>query len=124
MMKEQQKIPGSPPSRSAVPDASHFEIVSLLFKQLGDARRLRIFWILCHCEKCVTELAALMEMSPPAVSHHLRLLRGDRLIVSRREGKEVYYKAADSAQAQALHRATEAMIEISCPDTLCGGGER
>jgi DNA-binding transcriptional ArsR family regulator len=54
-------------------------------------------------------------MTPPAVAHHLRLLRSSHLLVSRREGKEVYYRAADTAQAQALHHMIEEMVEISCP---------
>ena len=68
-----------------------------------------------HCEACGTELAGIVEMTPPAVAHHLRLLRSSHLLVSRREGKEVYYRAADTAQAQALHHMIEEMVEISCP---------
>ena len=42
-------------------------------------------------------------MTSPAVSHHLRLLKGSGLIVSRREGKEMYYRTADTELAQVLH---------------------
>ena len=42
----------------------------------------------------------MMEMSSPAVSHHLRPLRNRGLIVSRRVGKEVYYRAADTEQSR------------------------
>ncbi|MDD6598560.1 MAG: ArsR family transcriptional regulator [Anaerovibrio sp.] len=31
-----------------------------------------MFWILCHCEECVLNIAALLNMSSPAVPHHLR----------------------------------------------------
>ena len=89
--------------------------VADMFKQISDSTRLRIFWLLCHCEECVSNIAAAMEMSDPAVSHHLKLLRGSGLIVSRREGKEVYYKLADTAQAQLLHHVCEEMFQISCP---------
>ena len=65
-------------------------------KQLGDPSRLRIFWLLCHCEECVLNIAAIVNMSSPAVSHHLRLLKSSGLIVSRREGKEMYYRTADT----------------------------
>ena len=57
-----------------------------------------------------------MEMSSPAVSHHLRVLRSCGLIVSRREGKEVYYRAADNPQAQLLHKTTEQVMAIACPE--------
>lgn len=89
--------------------------VAEIFKQISDGTRLRILWLLCHCEQCVSNIAAAMEMSDPAVSHHLKLLRGSGLIVSRREGKEVYYKLADTAQAQLLHHVCEEMFQISCP---------
>ena len=89
--------------------------VAEIFKQSSDGTRLRILWLLCHCEECVSNIAAAMEMSDPAVSHHLKLLRGSGLIVSRREGKEVYYKLADTAQAQLLHHVCEEMFQISCP---------
>lgn len=94
----------------------HFEIVAGLFKQLSDTTRIRIFWLLCHTEQCVINISALMEMSSPAVSHHLRVLRSCGLIVSRREGKEVYYRAADSVQAQLLHKMVEQVMDIACPD--------
>ena len=73
----------------------YFQTVALVFRQLSDANRVRLFWLLCHCEECVVNLAAMMGMSPPALSHHLRQLRESGLIVSRRDGKEVYYKAAE-----------------------------
>ncbi len=98
-----------------MPKTEEFQIVSDLFKQLCDGSRIRIFWLLCHCEECVMNLAALVGMSSPAVSHHLRQLKAGGLIVSRREGKEVYYRASDSEQAQLLHRMIEKMVEISCP---------
>ena len=92
--------------------------VSEAMKQLGDPSRLRIFWLLCHCEECVINISSLMEMSSPAVSHHLKQLKMTGLIISRREGKEVYYKAADTVQAQMLHHMIEQAIEISCPYSI------
>ena len=98
-----------------MPETADFQIVSDIFKQLGDSSRVRIFWILCHCEECVINLSAMMEMSSPAVSHHLKLLKGSGLIISRREGKEVYYRAADTEAARLLHHMIEKLIKISCP---------
>ena len=77
----------------------HFQTVAEVFRQLGDTTRVRIFWLLCHCEECVVNISAMMEMSSPAVSHHLRPLRNSGLIVSRRDGKEVYYRASSSNTA-------------------------
>lgn len=98
-----------------IPKQEVFQSVADIFKQLCDESRIRIFWLLCHCEECVINLASLVGMSSPAVSHHLRQLKSSGLIVSRRDGKEVYYKAADTEQAQLLHLMIEKMVEISCP---------
>ncbi len=93
-----------------------FETVADVFKQLSDTTRLRIFWLLCHREKCVSEIASLMDMSNPAVSHHLRQLKGAGLIEGKREGKEVYYKAAGTETARELHEIIEQVMSITCPD--------
>ena len=93
-----------------------FQIIAEVFRQLGDATRVRIFWLLCHCEPCVVNISAMMDMSSPAVSHHLRALKSSGLIISRREGKEVYYRAADTAQARLLHQMIERVMEIACPE--------
>ena len=98
-----------------MPSVDNFQTVADIFKQLGDGSRIRIFWILCHCEECVINLSSMVDMSSPAVSHHLRQLKNSGLIISRREGKEVYYKAADTQRAQLLHHMIEALVEIACP---------
>lgn len=98
-----------------MPSITDFQTVADIFKQLGDGNRIRIFWLLCHCEECVINLSAMVGMSSPAVSHHLKQLKGAQLITSRREGKEVYYRAADTPRAQLLHHMIEQMIDIACP---------
>lgn len=98
-----------------MPAIDKFQTVADVFKQLGDGSRIRIFWILCHFEECVINISSLVDMTSPAVSHHLRQLKSGGLIVSRREGKEVYYKAADTQQARLLHHMIEDLVEITCP---------
>lgn len=92
-----------------------FQAAADRFKLLDDSSRLRLFWLLCHCEECVINLSALMEMTSPAISHHLRQLKTSGLITSRREGKEVYYKAADTEESRLLHKTIEKIMDISCP---------
>ena len=92
-----------------------FQTIADVFRQLGDPTRVRIFWLLCHCEECVINLSAMMEMSSPAVMHHLNRLKAAKLIVSERKGKEVYYKAAETPQADLLHHTIEKLVEFSCP---------
>ena len=99
-----------------MPKEEDFQTVSGLFKQLSDLSRVRIFWLLCHTEECVLNIAAMVDMSSPAVAHHLKLLREAGLIVGRKDGKEVYYKATDTPAAQALHHMIEQLMAISCPE--------
>ena len=119
-MSEKRRLPhehdvDSEKLMERMPAEDHFQTVASLMKQMNDPSRLRIFWILCHVEECVTDIAAMADMTSPAVSHHLRILKTNRLVVSRREGKEMYYKAADTDIAQKLHHAVEEIMEISCP---------
>lgn len=97
------------------PEDVSFEALSALYRQLSDPVRLRLFWILCHCEECVIDLSAMMGMSSPALSHHLKLLKSAGLILSRRGGKEVYYRAADTREAELLHDQIESLMALTCP---------
>ncbi|MCR5089887.1 MAG: metalloregulator ArsR/SmtB family transcription factor [Oscillospiraceae bacterium] len=106
----------SSPLREALSGVEQFRSVSELFALLGDATRIRIFWLLCHCEDCVINIAATLEMSSPAVSHHLRALRSTGLIIGRREGKEVFYRAAETETAELLHHMIEEVMCITCPE--------
>ncbi len=110
--QEGKKIPDIMEQLSKIDD---FQTIAEIFKQLGDTTRIRIFFLLCHCEECVINISAMLDMSSPAVSHHLRALRNSGLILSRREGKEVYYRAADTPQSQLLHQMIEQVMEIACP---------
>jgi len=73
-----------------MPHTEDFTDIAFLFQQLGDPTRLRILWLLCHCDECVCNIAAAVDMSAPAVSHHLRILKKSGIISSRRDGKEVW----------------------------------
>lgn len=85
------------------------------FKQLSDGTRLQIFWLLCHSEECVLNIAAAIDMSPPAVSHHLRCLKQAGLISGRRVGKEVRYSLAGTEEAQLLHHIVDKLLKSICP---------
>lgn len=102
--------------RGELSRTERFVSSSEIFRQLSDPTRLRIFWLLCHGEQCVINLAALLETSSPAVSHHLRSLQESGLLTSRREGKEVYYRAADTEACALLHRTVEQVMEMICPE--------
>jgi ArsR family transcriptional regulator, lead/cadmium/zinc/bismuth-responsive transcriptional repressor len=65
------------------------------FKVLGDTTRVRILDALARVEVPVCDLARLLGLTQSAVSHQLRLLRGMRLVKSRRAGRHIYYMADD-----------------------------
>ncbi|MBI4493931.1 MAG: helix-turn-helix transcriptional regulator [Chloroflexi bacterium] len=66
------------------------------FRSLADSSRARIIHSLAEQELCVCDLAAVVGMSEPAVSQHLRMLRNLRIVRPRREGKVVYYSLDDA----------------------------
>ena len=99
----------------AMPETDYFQDAAAIFQQLGDSSRLKIFWLLCHCEECVSNIASAVGMSTAAVSHHLKSLRLHNLVISRREGKEIYYKIADSELSALAHKIVDDFFQLSCP---------
>ncbi|MCR5215341.1 MAG: metalloregulator ArsR/SmtB family transcription factor [Lachnospiraceae bacterium] len=73
------------------------EIIDLsdLFKVFGDYTRLRILFVLAEREVCVCDLAEALSMTQSAISHQLKILKQNKLIKNRREGKSIYYALSD-----------------------------
>jgi ArsR family transcriptional regulator len=69
--------------------------VAELFRAFSDTSRVRIMSALVDGEKNVGALAQIVGISESAVSHHMRGLRQMKLVLARREGKEVYYRVDD-----------------------------
>jgi ArsR family transcriptional regulator len=59
----------------------------------------------------VCDLAYLLEMTIPAVSHHLRLLKVMRLVTTRKEGKQVFYRLDDEHVISLIRTAQEHFID-------------
>ena len=74
------------------PTAAH---VAELFRAFSDASRVRLLAALIDGEKNVGAIAQIVGVSESAISHHLRGLRQLRLVIARRDGKEVYYRVED-----------------------------
>lgn len=102
--------------KDALSGKEDFEHMADIFALLADATRLKLFWLLCHSKECVVNLADMLEMTTPAVSHHLKLLKVSGLIESYRDGKEVFYAAASDSKSKLLHKNIEELMTISCPD--------
>ena len=64
-----------------------------IFKLLSDETRLRILYSLSQAEELhVRALCELLQLSQPAVSHHLGMLRNAGIVDPRRDGKHNYYR--------------------------------
>ncbi|MBO4265343.1 MAG: helix-turn-helix transcriptional regulator [Clostridia bacterium] len=99
-----------------MPSNEVFSNVADVFGLINDATRLKILVLLFHSEECVCNIAAAIDMSAPAVSHHLRVLRQAGIIRARRDGKETYYTLADTNIAHLLHHAVDDMFDIKCEE--------
>jgi DNA-binding transcriptional ArsR family regulator len=77
-----------------------------LFRLLGDPSRLRIVVSCLRTPRAVSDIAEQLGLSVSLVSHHLRLLKGARLVRADRQGKQVYYVADDAH----VRRMVEGMV--------------
>ena len=82
-----------------------------LFKVFGDSTRIRILFVLFEAEVCVCDLAAALNMTQSAVSHQLRILKQNKLVRSRREGKSVFYSLADAHVRAIINQGLEHVEE-------------
>jgi len=94
--------------KEMVPEVSG---LSELFGALADETRTKILYLLSRQELCVCDLARLLDMSLPAVSHHLRLLKVMRLVRPRRDGKHVFYSLEDEHVLSLILIAKEHYID-------------
>lgn len=69
--------------------------VADFFKVFSDKTRLKIVTILLKEELCVCDIATVLNMSQSSISHQLRVLRQNKIVKNRKEGKVVYYSLDD-----------------------------
>ena len=79
-----------------MPDEDELYDLAELFKVFGDSTRIRILYVLFEAEVCVCDLAQALNMTQSAISHQLKILKQNKLVKSRREGKSVFYSLADN----------------------------
>ena len=82
-----------------------------MFKVMNDPTRLKIINALLLSEMCVCDIAALMDMTQPTISHHLKTLRQSELIKYRRDGKMVYYSLDDEHISVLFQNGLEHALE-------------
>lgn len=87
-----------------LPSLSQNEVTILAetFRLLGDPSRLKILLTCVPAAISVGEIAERLDLSVTLVSHHLRLLRGARLVKGDRQGKQIFYEIADQHVSHVL----------------------
>lgn len=78
-----------------MPEETELYDLAELFKVFGDSTRIRILFVLFEAEVCVCDLAQALNMTQSAISHQLRILKQNKLVKNRREGKSIFYSLAD-----------------------------
>ena len=81
--------------KKTMPDETELYDLAELFKVFGDSTRIRILFVLFEAEVCVCDLAQVLNMTQSAISHQLKILKQNKLVKSRREGKSIFYSLAD-----------------------------
>ena len=79
-----------------IPNENQLYDLAEVFKVFGDSTRIKILYVLFEAELCVCDIAQLLNMTQSAISHQLRILKQNRLVKNRRDGKSVFYSLADS----------------------------
>ena len=82
-------------ARAAVPSDEVSDAIAAAFKAISHPTRVRILRALSGGELCVCEISEVLGLSVSATSHQLSLLKAQRLVQSRSEGKLVHYSLGD-----------------------------
>lgn len=81
------------------------ELAAEVFRMLADSTRVRLLWAMLDRELSVNELANLVGKPAPSVSQHLAKLRMARLVHTRREGTQVFYRVQNEHVARLVRDA-------------------
>lgn len=94
-----------------MPEESELYDLADLFKVFGDSTRIKILYALYENEMCVYDIANILNMTQSAISHQLRILKQNRLVKYRKEGKTVLYTLADQHVFTILNQGIEHVEE-------------
>lgn len=106
---------------AAAIDTVACERAAAIFRALGDPQRLRILVMLEDSERCVSELCQVLGDNMPAISQRLRLLKSERIVRSRRDGKHIYYALADNHIARLVTNGLLHALEQASPEGCAEG---
>ena len=78
-----------------LPSDETLEDNAAVLKSLADPTRLKIIYLLKNGELCVCEILEAMDRSQSTISHHLNMMKKENILLTRKEGKWIYYRLAD-----------------------------
>ena len=94
-----------------MPDEDELYDLAEIFKVFGDSTRIKILYVLFESEMCVCDIAQVLNMNQSAISHQLKILKQNRLVKSRREGKAVFYSLTDGHVRTIINQGLEHIEE-------------
>ena len=103
-----QTAPAGPSTKDLKP---LFRMHAELCKAMANEHRQAILHTICSDEKCVGDLAAEIGISVHNVSQHLRVLKEQRLVESRKDGHTVYYRVTNQKFIEACSLMRQALVE-------------
>ncbi len=103
--KIKNKLINSPEFSEKVKEASN------IFSLLGDESRMRILLALCEGELCVYHICEITGGKQSATSQHLRKLKDNNIVKSRKEANQVLYSLADEHIKEIIEIC---MIHLEC----------
>ena len=97
--------------REKMPDEDTLYDLAEFFKIFGDSTRIRILYALFERELCVCDIAGLLGLTQTGVSHQLRILKANKLVKARRDGKTVFYSLDDEHVHDILNMGIEHLFD-------------
>ena len=97
--------------REAMPEEDTLYDLAEFFKIFGDSTRIRILYALYERELCVCDIASLLGLTQTAVSHQLHILKANKIVKARRDGKTIFYSLDDAHVHDILNMGIEHLFD-------------
>ena len=96
---------------NVIPESEVLFEVADLFKVFSDSTRLRILYAISEGEMNVQSIAETLGMEQSTISHQLRILRNNKLVRGRRDGKQIYYSLDDDHVKKIIEMGLDHVLE-------------
>jgi len=96
--------------RARLPSEDEAADIAAVFTHLSDSTRVKLLSMLATSDLCVCEMADLLGMSQPAVSHHLRILRQCDVVRFRKWGQRTMYYLSDNEIGSTIRQLLQVVM--------------